>query len=418
VVLDVCFPGSRGVTAFEQIRRAAPQVPILVIGSSDDDVVAAQGARRGGYDYLWRDRLDGCTLPRALGRLIERAAREAAALFEQRRAEVTLDSIGDAVVSTDLRGHLTYLNPVAERMTGWGSQEALGLPLGEVFRLVDAITGEPARNPMEQAIRRDRVAGLTPNCLLIRRDGVETAIEDSASPIHDGRGRVVGAVMVFRDVSEARALSRQTVYLAQHDFLTDLPNRMLLNDRLTQAIGLARRHGHRLAVLFLDLDHFKRVNDRLGHVIGDRLLQSVARRLIACVRGSDTVTRQGGDEFVVLLSEIEHAADAATSAQKILAACAAPHDVARHRLQVTVTIGISIYPHDGPDAATLITSADTAMYHAKERGRNQYQFFDRKMNSLVAEQPGSRRRPATHPRPERFTGASRRSIVRSDLELT
>ncbi len=286
-------------------------------------------------------------------------------------------------------------------MTGWGSQEALGRPLAEVFRLVDAITGEPARNPMEQAIRLDRVAGLTPNCLLIRRDGLETAIEDSASPIHDGGGRMVGAVMVFRDVSEARALSRQAVYLAQHDFLTELPNRMLLNDRLTQAIGLARRYGHRLGVLFLDLDRFKRVNDRLGHVIGDGLLQSVARRLVTCVRGSDTVTRQGGDEFVVLLSEIKRAADAATSARKILAAFAAPHEVARHRLQVTVTIGISIYPHDGPDAATLLTCADAAMYHAKEHGRNQYQFFDRKMNSVAAEPHGTRSGPGTHPRPAR-----------------
>ena len=159
----------------------------------------------------------------------------------------------------------------------------------------------------------DRIVGLTPNCLLVRRDGLETAIEDSASPIHDRAGQVIGAVIVFKDVSEARAMSLQAVYLAQHDFLTDLPNRMLLNDRLTQAIALARRHGHRLAVLFLDLDRFKHVNDSLGHVIGDTLLQSVARRLVTCVRSSDTVSRQGGDEFVVLLSEIEHADDAAAT---------------------------------------------------------------------------------------------------------
>src|SRR5438045_550273 len=185
---------------------------------------------------------------------------------------------------------------------------------------------------MEQATQLDKIVGLTPNCLLIRRDGGETAIEDSASPIHDRGGQVIGAVMVFHDVSAARAMSLQAVYLAQHDFLTDLPNRMLLNDRLAQAIALARRRGRRLAVLFLDLDRFKHVNDSLGHGIGDTLLRSVAHRLETCVRNSDTVSRQGGDEFVVLLSEIDDAYAAGASAQKIIAALVAPHDIAHHQL--------------------------------------------------------------------------------------
>jgi diguanylate cyclase (GGDEF)-like protein len=231
----------------------------------------------------------------------------------------------------------------------------------------------------------DRIVDLNPTCFLIRRDGLETTIENTASPIHDRGGQVIGAVTVFKDVSEARAMSLRAVYLAQHDFLTDLPNRMLLNDRLTQAIALARRHGHCLAILFLDLDRFKHVNDSLGHVIGDELLQSVARRLLRCVRSSDTVSRQGGDEFVVLLSEIQHADDAAASAQKILAALAAPHEVANHQLHVTVSIGISIYPDDGLDAERLITSADTAMYHAKQAGRNHYQFFEPDMNARAVE---------------------------------
>jgi len=186
-------------------------------------------------------------------------------------------------------------------------------------------------------------------------------------------------------VSAARALSLQISHLAQHDFLTDLPNRMLLNDRLTQAIELGRRHGKQLAVLFLDLDRFKHVNDSLGHEIGDKLLQSMAGRLVSCVRGSDTVSRQGGDEFVILFSEIEHADDAAASAQKILAALRAPHDVAHHDLHVTASIGVSIYPDDGRDAETLIKCADTAMYHAKESGRNNYQFFTPHMNARAVE---------------------------------
>jgi diguanylate cyclase (GGDEF)-like protein/PAS domain S-box-containing protein len=385
VLLDLHVPAAEGIGAFEQIRETAPHVPILVVGSPDDERVARHTLTRGTQDHVQRDRLDKHTLPRALERIIERQAAEEALFFEQQRANVTLNSIGDAVLSTDLGGKVTYLNPVAERMTGWTHQEALGRPLAGIFEIIDATTREPARNPMEQAMQLNGIVGLTPNCLLVRRDGAETAIEDSASPIHDRAGHVIGAVMVFHDVSAARALSLQAIHLAQHDFLTDLPNRMLLNDRLTQAIAAARRHNHRLAVLFLDLDHFKHVNDSLGHGIGDTLLQSVARRLAECVRSSDTVSRQGGDEFVVLLSEIGHPDDAAAGAEKIIAALVAPHEVAPHQLHVTVTIGISVFPDDGPNAETLIKCADTAMYHAKGRSRNTYQFFEQEMNARAVE---------------------------------
>jgi diguanylate cyclase (GGDEF)-like protein len=174
-------------------------------------------------------------------------------------------------------------------------------------------------------------------------------------------------------------------HLAQHDFLTDLPNRMLFSDRVANAIALARRHGKRCAVLFLDLDRFKHINDSLGHAIGDKLLQSVAQRLLVCVRGSDTVSRQGGDEFVVLLSEIEHAEDAALSAEKMLLALAAPHSIAQKELRITASIGISTYPDDGRDAQTLIRCADAAMYHAKDKGRNNYHLFTEDMNVRAVE---------------------------------
>jgi diguanylate cyclase (GGDEF)-like protein/PAS domain S-box-containing protein len=384
VLLDLNLPDWQGNAALDEIRRVAPHVPVLVVGSPDD-VAVTQAIARGAQDYIRRDRLDSYTLPRALARVIERQTAEEALYFEQQRADITLNSIGDAVISSDLTSRVRYLNPVAERMTGWPRQIASGRPLAEVLRIIDATTREATRNPMDEAIQIDRVVGLTPNCVLIRRDGIETAIEDSASPIHDRRGQVIGAVMVFRDVGSARATAVQIVHLAQHDLLTDLPNRLLLNDRLTQAIALARRQDHHLAVLFLDLDRFKHVNDSLGHAIGDALLRSVAQRLLTCVRGSDTVSRQGGDEFLVLLSVIERADDAAASARKILAALVAPHDIAPHQLHIAGTIGISVYPDDGRDAETLIKCADTAMYHAKERGRNRFQFFERNMHAQAVE---------------------------------
>jgi diguanylate cyclase (GGDEF)-like protein len=175
-------------------------------------------------------------------------------------------------------------------------------------------------------------------------------------------------------------MSLQMTHSAQHDVVTGLPNRMLVNDRIAQSISLARRQNRPISVIFLDLDHFKNINDSLGHAVGDQLLQSVAKRLITSVRGSDTVSRLGGDEFVILLSEITHPEDAATSARKMLLSLSAPHSIAGHDLHVDGTIGISIYPGDGEDAETLVKNADTAMYYAKEKGRNNFQFFKTDMN--------------------------------------
>ena len=385
VLLDLFLPDSQGIETFEALFATAPLVPILVLANRESEDIAWQATQRGAQDHLLKDHLDAYWLPRILRRVVERKAAEEALFIEKERAQVTLNSIGDAVLSTDIAGHVTYLNPVAEAMTGWSSREAIGRPLAEVFQIVDGATRELAPNPATQAVQENQTVGLSANCILIRRDGHESAIEDSAAPIHDRKGQVTGAVIVFHDVSATRAIGQKMAHLAQHDFLTDLPNRMLFSDRVANAIALARRHGKQRAVLFLDLDRFKHINDSLGHAIGDKLLQSVAQRLVACVRGSDTVSRQGGDEFVVLLSEIERAEDAALSAEKMLLALATPHRIGERELHITASIGISIYPDDGKDAETLIKCADTAMYHAKDKGRNNYQFFTEDLNVRAVE---------------------------------
>jgi PAS domain S-box-containing protein len=294
VLVDLFLPDSRGIETFDRLFRLAPQIPILVLSASQDEDVAKLAVQRGAQDYLLKAGLDGSLLAKRLRGAIERAAYAETLFEEKERAQVTLNSIGDAVISTDVGGRVTYLNAVAESLTGWSLQEAAGRPLEEVFRVADATTRESVRNPMTLAILQNKTVGLASNCVLIRRDGTEAAIEDSAAPIHNRRGHVTGAVMVFRDVSVARALSLKMAHLAHHDSLTDLPNRVLLSDRLNQALSLAHRHQKKLALLFLDLDRFKSINDSLGHAIGDRLLQSVAERLLSCVRSSDTVSRQGG----------------------------------------------------------------------------------------------------------------------------
>jgi diguanylate cyclase (GGDEF)-like protein/PAS domain S-box-containing protein len=385
ILVDLYLPDSRGIDTFDRIYAAAPKIPILVLIDSKDEKTAKLAVQCGAQDYLFKTRLDAYLLPKALESMIERASYFDALFEEKERAVVTLNSIGDAVVSTDVSGQLTYLNAIAERLTGWPLEEALGRPIEEVLQILDTETREVVQNPLLLAIRENKAVALKPNCVLIRRDGIEAAIEDSSAPIHDRRGTVTGAVMVFHDVSVARALTLKMSYLAQHDSLTDLPNRVLLNDRLNEAIHLSSRYRRKLAVIFLDLDHFKHINDSLGHVVGDGLLQSVAQRLFTCVRGSDTVSRQGGDEFVVLLWEVREAQDAAVTATKILEAVRAPHHIEKHELHITASIGIVTYPDDGADAETLLKRADLAMYHAKDAGRDSYQFFKLEMNERAVE---------------------------------
>ncbi len=382
VVINLVDGDPGRTTVLETLRREAPGLPAIVVGEAPgaSDETVAPGAPEA-VPLRWRGRT---VAPDVAVRDLGIRTPDQALFLEQQLAQITLNAIGDAVISTDARGVLTFLNPAAEAMTGWTGNAAIGRPAGEIFRIVEADTGQPVANPMLAAMATGEVVRLIPGCLLIGRGGQETPIEDSASPIRGRDGAIIGAVLVFKDVSAARALALRVMHLAQHDFLTDLPNRMLLHDRLGRSIAVARRHGHRLAVLFLDLDRFKHVNDSLGHLNGDALLQSVARRLAACVRESDTVSRHGGDEFVILLSEIERPEGAVMTAHKIAAALAAPHEVAGFQLHVGGTIGISIYPEDGSDAVSLIGAADTAMYHAKG-SRKPYQFFERTMSGRAVD---------------------------------
>jgi diguanylate cyclase (GGDEF)-like protein/PAS domain S-box-containing protein len=384
IVLDLGLPDAQQLGAVKRAHAVAPRVPLVVLTGLDDGALAAQALQEGAQDYLIKGQIDARGLLRSLRYSIERKSMEEALFVATERAQVTLNCIGDAVACTDIEGNVTYLNLVAEKMTGWSLPEAAGRPLAEVFRILDAISRKIAPHPLDRAVDPNRTVHLPSNSILIGRDESEIPIEDSVALIHDREGQVTGAVIVFRDVSAARAMALQMTHLAQHDFLTGLPNRML-NDRVSQAIALAPRHQKKVAVLFLDLDGFKYINDSLGHPTGDKLLQSIAKRLVNCVRRSDTVSRQGGDEFVVLLSEVERPEDPAIAARRLLQAVAEPHSIDQHDLHVTTSIGLSVYPNDGLDAETLIKNADTAMYQAKENGRQGYQFFKPAMNIRAVE---------------------------------
>jgi diguanylate cyclase (GGDEF)-like protein/PAS domain S-box-containing protein len=385
ILLDLGLPDAQGLGAVRRAHLAAPRLPLVVLTGLDDDSIARQALQEGAQDYLVKGQIEPRGLLRALRYAIERKIMEESLFNEKERAQVTLNCIGDAVICTDICGDITFMNVVAEQMTGWPVTEAAGRILAEVFQMRQPASSETMPGPAGTAAVEAETVQLPPSGILVRRDGVQIPIENSVAPIHDRQGRPTGAVAVFRDVSAARAMSLQMTHSARHDFLTGLPNRMLLNDRVSQAIVQGLRHMRHVAVLFLDLDGFKHINDSLGHAVGDKLLQSIAKRLVSCARASDTVSRQGGDEFIVLLSEVAESEDAAIAARRILQSVAEAHPIDRHDLHVTASIGVSVYPDDGLDAETLIKNADTAMYQAKENGRQSYQFFKPAMNARAVE---------------------------------
>ncbi len=307
-------------------------------------------------------------------------------LFEEKeRTRVTYDAVGEAIICCDKNGRVTSMNGVAEKITGWSLREALGLEHTQVFNIVNATSHAKAESPASKAIEQNKIVELAINSVLIRRDNKEIPIEDSASPIYDKKGKVTGAIIVFHDVSESRTITAKMAYHAQHDFLTGLPNRILLEERFKTALAFARRHQTPIALLFLDLDHFKHINDSLGHHIGDLLLKSVTSRIRACIRETDTVCRLGGDEFVILLSEIGETDDAAVFAEKLRSSLAEVHRINEHELYAGSSIGISIYPEDGNTLVALMQNADAAMYFVKANGRNNYQYFKFEMNTRATQ---------------------------------
>jgi diguanylate cyclase (GGDEF)-like protein/PAS domain S-box-containing protein len=382
VIMDIEMP--EGFARFEELLSAAPHIPILILSGTETECIARQAVEQGAQDYMLKNQVEEFRLKRVVRSMIELKAKEEAAIQQQERADVILSCTGDAVLISDVAGFVRHLNEPAESLTGWSCREAIGRSLDEIFQTIDAVSRLAAGDPLAAAVDKKHVP-LCSNCLLIQRNGFEVAIEGSAAYTRDPAGNITGSIFVFNDISAARAKSLELSHLAQHDFLTDLPNRVLLNDRITQAISFAARYSKELAVMFVDLDDFKRINDSLGHTSGDKLLQSVSNRLVACVRRSDTVSRLGGDEFVVLLSQVEHAEDATFISKKILSSLAEPFSVDHKYLDISASIGVSTYPGDGQDAETLLHKADTAMYAAKKLGRNNCQFFKVDMQARVLE---------------------------------
>ena len=286
--------------------------------------------------------------------------------------EGIVQSLAEAVFATDCDGRIEYLNRAAEQLTGWTRSAVLGRVLCDVLPCLDEYLGNPF-DPVAECLAGQAV--VSGEALVFHHDGHGVAVEYDAAPRHGPGGRLTGAVLSLKDAATKRVLTERLAHQATHDPLTELGNRILFHERLERAVAEARSGGGAVALLFLDVDGFKRVNDTLGHGTGDRVLVLIAERLRRAVRATDTLARLGGDEFAVVLPGLRSGQDALPVIHKIMAAFREPLAAARGELVLGVSIGIAVYPYDSSDGRALVRAADAAMYEAKAAGKNAYRFF-------------------------------------------
>ncbi|WP_158535189.1 PAS domain S-box protein [Acaryochloris thomasi] len=294
---------------------------------------------------------------------------------EKELAQVTLESIGDAVITTDTQGNIYHFNPVAEHLTGWKTSETQGRPLAEVFHLVHEETRQPAENPIQKALREDRVVGLANHTVLVARNGTEYAIEDSAAPIQDRDGQVIGAVMVFHDVTHSRNLTRQLSWQASHDPLTGLANRRKFEQILLHALQVSQEEAQQHVLCFLDLDQFKVINDTCGHAAGDEVLRQVSKLLQQAIRVTDVLARLGGDEFAILLHQcpLERATEIAENLRQAIQSFRFQWN--NKAFSIGASIGLVTIDQESADLESIVGAADAACYAAKAKGRNRIQVY-------------------------------------------
>jgi diguanylate cyclase (GGDEF)-like protein/PAS domain S-box-containing protein len=399
------FTSQLGSGEFSFGLRAAPGTSVLDhYGNRNPDAIRAHQLALGGesvsFEKVWEGRTfqtrveplrgEGGEITGCVGIAVditERKHAEEALYREKERAQVTLASIGDGVIRTDPSGKIDYLNPVAERLTGWKTEEAVGRAVPEVFQVVDEITRKPLADPMARCLAEGRVLESPGHAVLVSREGKEYSVRDSVAPIYDRSGAVLGAVLVFKDVTQLRGMEREMIYLASHDALTGLINRRELEARLKRAIRGARAERRQHALLYLDLDEFKVVNDTCGHLVGDEMLKQITALLRSRVRRSDVLARLGGDEFGVLLEDCP-LDQARLIAEEMRRTVREFRFCWREQIfEVGVSIGLVPIDANSGDLAQVLSAADAACYVAKDGGRNRVHEYEPD-DTLVAERYG------------------------------
>jgi diguanylate cyclase (GGDEF)-like protein/PAS domain S-box-containing protein len=375
IILDIAMPGIDGPVVCEHIRSSmANPPPILMVTALDDEKSIERSYSAGAVDYI-RKPLRWPVLKNRIRYILgsHRAKQELELLSSN--YEMILDAAANGICGIDNNGEISYINPAALKMLGYEHEDIKGRHCQEIFKL--SLPGgeltEDCCPYLEQPEMDDTVA--FDEARMLRKDGSLFPVDFRSTPIRQG-ARLMGGVLVFQDVTERQEAAELIRYMANHDPLTNLPNRNYFRRRLPQAISLARRYGRILCLLFIDLDRFKPINDQFGHGVGDIVLVQVADRLRGNLRTSDSVCRLGGDEFVILLESTETLEGATLVAQKAIESLNEPIEVGDHICFIGASIGISVFPNDCHDAETMLRHADIAMYEAKKKGRNRWQLYN------------------------------------------
>ncbi len=386
VLLDISMPGVDGCKVCDHINRFLPNPPpVLMITTLDDEDTVDQAYESGAEDYI-RKPIKWAVLKNRIHHIL--AARRAKQELEEISLNYSLlfNSAADGICGVDASERISFVNPAALEMLGYTREEMIGKPTTAFFSM--SIPGEEGADkeifPFRDAIEKEK--NFHYDALrLVRKDGTSFTVDCRVAPMRKGE-KVIGCVMIFLDVTDRQEAAEVIRHMANHDSLTNLPNRNFFLKRLPQAISLARREHRLLALLFIDLDRFKPVNDRFGHSVGDKVLQVVAGRLEKMLRSSDSVCRLGGDEFVILLESTKSIQGAEEVARKAIEALNQPIEVDGNNCSVGASIGISVYPHDCNDSETMLKHADIAMYRAKKNGRDRYEIY----NSGMEKKPNRR----------------------------
>jgi len=375
VILDIAMPGIDGPEVCEHIRSAMDDPPpVLMVTALDDEKSIERSYGAGAVDYI-RKPLRWPVLKNRI-RYIQGAHRAKQELeLLSRNYEMILDAAANGICGVDDRGLISYINPAALKMLGYEIEEVTERDYRTVFKVSLPGSEELSEDCCPYFTRTDiRTTTCFDEARMLRKDGTSFLVDFRSTPIRQGQ-RLIGGVLVFQDVTERQEAAELIRYMANHDPLTNLPNRNYFRRRLPQAISLARRYGRILCLLFIDLDRFKPINDQFGHGIGDIVLVQVAERLRSVLRTSDSVCRLGGDEFVILLESTEALDGAILVAQKVIESLNEPIEAGDHVCFIGASIGISVFPLDCQDAETMLRHADIAMYEAKKKGRNCWQIY-------------------------------------------
>lgn len=405
ILLDIKLPDLDGYEVCKLLKSddRTADIPVIFLSALNETFNKVQGLAVGGVDYIAKPfqieevlaRVEThLTIQRLQKSLQEQNLRLVQEIEENQRlkdiffaekelAQVTLQSIGDGVITTDAQGNIRYFNPVAERLTGWKADEAEGLPLSEVFLIVNEVTRKPAENPITKALLGGEIVGLANHTILIARDGTEYAIEDSAAPIRDRVGQIIGAVIVFHDVTEARDLTHQLSWEASHDSLTGLTNRRGFEQYLVDAIASIQDSNEHHVLCYLDLDQFKVVNDTVGHIAGDELLRQITAILQKGVRANDMLARLGGDEFGLLLTQcpLSQATQIAENLKDLVHQFRFIWD--NKTFIIGVSIGVVAIDQNSQDLMQVLGAADAACYAAKANGRNCIHIYRQDDHELI-----------------------------------